>query len=184
LGILTSLDWFKKKNVNIIVENNIPDFNFFFAVCRDKTKAADINVIANSDIIFFEEDLSLIRDNLKAGECYALSRWDLIDRDINNAILRDSIDTQDVWAFNGYPPLVNCPFHPGVPGCDNSLLHVLDNVGLKITNPSKTIKTYHNHINLQRNRNLIKATPPPYKYIKPSTLDNPTFPFFYQDKSS
>lgn len=183
LRALTSLEWFKRKNINIVIEDTIPDFNYLFAICREKTDKSDINIIANSDIMFFKEDLSLIHENLKVGECYALSRWDMVDSNKNNAILRDSIDTQDVWVFNGHPPLANCPFHPGTPGCDNSLLHVLDNTGLIITNPSKSIKTYHNHINLQRNRNLLKATPPPYKYITPSTLDNPTFPFFYQDKS-
>jgi hypothetical protein len=181
LGVLTSLSWFNRKNVNIVVEDIAPDFNYLFALCRDKTSPSAINIIANSDIMFFEKDLQLIQENLNKGECYALSRWDMIDDIIENSILRDSIDTQDTWVFNGHPPLANCPFNPGVPGCDNSLLYVLDNTELVITNPAKSIKTYHNHINLQRNRNLFKATPPPYKYIKPTYLENQEFPFFYQD---
>ncbi len=177
-----SIEWGESEKTScVVIHKTIPMFDELFEIAAKNSSPDDINIIANMDIMFFEEDLKLIEDNLNIGECYALTRYEMVDKDPKNAKLWERVDSQDVWAFKGRPPKIHFPYFNGVPGCDNRLAYLIEQAGYKITNPSRSIKTYHNHICLKRNRNLDKTIPPPYKYLPPHFLDE-ELPEFDLDK--
>ena len=126
-----------------------------------------INIIANTDI-YFDETLSLARPSVK--EVYALTRWD-VDK-VGNAMFFNRADSQDVWIFNGKTEC-KAAFSIGMPGCDNSLVHMLDKAGYEVSNPSLNIKAYHLHNSEVRNYSNKKPSdrvPPPYKLLPPHEL--------------
>lgn len=161
------IDW---KWHTVVLHPTIPTFTDLFNIARIKSKQNDINIIANTDIMFFQEDIDLICANLGDNECYALTRYDMVDDIPENAKFRNRIDTQDCWCFRGPPPKISLDTYLGVRGCDNRLAYILDELGIKILNPSRSIKVYHNHLSLKRNRNLNSVVPPPYKYLSPHFL--------------
>lgn len=111
-----------------------PTFTELFAMCKD----GYVNVIANSDIYF--NRLTQFPAN---GECWALSRWYV--RPDGSQVHHDHRDSQDVWVVLGGPHQLDAPFTMGNPGCDNALAWILQQAGFKVSNPSKTVRTYHLH---------------------------------------
>ena len=147
-----------------------PTFNDLFKLCRPDA----VNVIANSDIYFTE-----LPHTPPPGEVWALSRWD-VDND-GNATLWDHADSADAWIFNGLPPKIDMPWTMGLPGVDNRLAWELDNAGMRVRNPCKTIKAYHLHnsqwrsylqdpTGVARGGNKLFRVPPPYKLVTPEHL--------------
>ena len=77
--------------------------------------------------------------------------------------------------------MARCTVLPGVAGCDNRLVYLLQQAGMIVTNPSRTIKCYHLH-NVQwrsylfdaagvaRGGDKIERIPGPYGFAKPKTL--------------
>jgi hypothetical protein len=156
-------------NITVIVEPSIallnnprltrikmeqqPTFNDFISLIDGPT------VIANSDIIFGNILLALV-DN----ECFALTRWELPDSGIET--FEPRADSQDSWVFNT-KPAIDAPFCMGVRGCDNRLAYLLKESGLKVSNPSLTVKTYHVHNDKSRNYSK-QVIEPPYLLIEPT----------------
>jgi len=152
------------------MDNWRPTFNEMFDLCRPDA----VNVIANSDIYFTE-----LPHTPPPGEVWALSRWD-VDAD-GNATLWDHADSADAWIFNGLPPKIDMPWTMGLPGVDNRLAWELDNAGMRVRNPCKTIKAYHLHnsqwrsylqdpTGVARGGNKLFRVPPPYKLVTPEHL--------------
>jgi len=149
-----------------------PTFTELFSMCLPGM----VNVIANSDI-YFDGTIHFAKPT--AGHCYALSRWD-VNAD-GSIALWDHADSADVWVFFGQPPKVEIPWTMGIPGIDNRLAWELQNAGMVVTNPSRTIKTYHIH-NIAyrsylvdengqgRGGDKIIRVPPPYAHVKPVHL--------------
>jgi len=159
-----------------------PTFTELFAMCLPGM----VNVIANSDI-YFDGTIHFAKPT--AAHCYALSRWD-VNAD-GGIALWDHLDSQDVWVFWGQPPVMDLTYTnakgqnkdiaPGIAGCDNKLVHLLQQAGMIVTNPSKTIKAFHLH-NVQwrsylvnpdgtaRGGDKIERIPAPYGFAKPTTL--------------
>ena len=145
-----------------------PTFNDFFEIMSIPEFSNDINILANTDIFF--QDLQQIRNyGLDDKTCLALSRWDYSED--GNAILFDRADSQDTWIFYGSPKIrTSIDFHAGEAGCDNRLAYELQQSGCNVTNPSKSIKTYHYHNSNIRywNQGQYPTVPPPYLLIQPS----------------
>lgn len=154
-------------------------FTEMFAMC----KPGCLNVIANSDIYFDADGVDLMRAQFEPAngptKVFALSRWD-VDAD-GNATHYNHADSQDAWVIYGGPRNIDAPFTMGVPGCDNSLAHILAESGFTVTNPSLSIKAYHLHNVRWRSylhdpegqaRGGVKPyrIPPPYKLVKPTAL--------------
>ena len=144
----------------------------FEGVNAMKWNEGDMVVIANADMLF--EDSLMLADDLKEDECYALSRWedgDKIQRQVNG-------DSQDCWIFRW--PIKNVDkmdidFPLGKMGCDNRLAYEIQKAGYKVTNPSKSIKTWHLHKSNARNysnfdRNESTVVPPPYLIVPVTSL--------------
>ena len=147
-----------------------PTFSQLFRMC----KPGMVNYIANSDIYFQRTDRVP-----PEGHVWALSRYD-VDAD-GRALLWDHRDSQDTWIVQGGPHEVDAPYPMGKAGCDNALVHALQQAGFTVTNPSKTIRTYHLHnVNYRsylvdpsgraRGGNKIERVPPPYAFVQPTEL--------------
>ena len=147
-----------------------PTFTELLRMCRPGV----INYIANADIYFERVD-----HHPPEGHVWALSRYDIDPT--GAAVLWDHADSQDTWIVAGGPHEVDAPYPMGVPGCDNALIHALQQAGFAVTNPSKTVCSYHLHLskfrsyldNQQgdgRGGKKMYRIPPPYGHAKPTTL--------------
>lgn len=148
-------------------------YNDFFRWINTIVGDEDISIIANSDIYFDETLIDIIKIN--HDECYALSRWDA--KEDGSIELWDHRDSQDVWIFKGkIKEVLGADFSQGIPGCDNSIAYLLNAVGYKVLNPSKTIRAIHVHNSGIRNYEQhdvdkqIATVPPPYHFIAPHEL--------------
>jgi hypothetical protein len=123
-----------------------------------------IVILANTDI-YFDETLALAQF-IKPNDCYALTRWDV------NARLRFYAKkcSQDALIFRPKLKCIEGNYSPGKPGCDNRLAWELTEAGIRVTNPSKTIKAYHLHLTNLRRYSRHETVPGPYLTIQPTTL--------------
>jgi hypothetical protein len=130
----------------------------------------DIVVVANSDIVFTKFALHLIDENLEENEVYCLSRWDFLED--KGCIIFDRFNSQDSWIFRGPPKEdIGGDFYFGQPGCDNRIMHELDEAGYKVSNPSRSIKTYHPHVcGLRPSNKQSLRVPLPYLHCRPTKL--------------
>ena len=101
-------------------------------------------ITANSDIFFTNADISIAMSNITEHQAYALSRWDI--KHDGKHLLYDRRDSQDTWMFKNMIKLGQYDIELGRPGCDNRILYELEKAGYEVINPSKTIKTFHQHI--------------------------------------
>lgn len=166
------IDFCLKQNINnplidtIVLESEInPTFDFFIEKINLLSNEDDINIICNSDI-FLDDTIQLVK-NIKKKEFYALSRYDWNN---NSSSFFDMANSQDTWIFRGKVDNVSANFQLGKLGCDNRIAHEFKMAGYTVTNPSKSIKTYHVHnSNIRRytEKERINGT---YLFIKPTSL--------------
>lgn len=159
-----------------------PTFAELFRMCKPDR----VNILTNSDIYF---DLTgaqwmtyvygLYTEEARNHRVMALSRWDVDPEGVE--MLWNNADSQDTWIIYGGPHEVDAPYPMGIPGCDNALIHALRMAGFEVSNPSKTIRTYHLHLSNYRSyldggtgqgRGGVKIerVPPPYGFAKPTEI--------------
>ena len=149
-------------NVIIIETPDKPRYDFMFVKLNSLTGPDDVNIICNSDI-FFDETILLAPQHLKHREVFALSRWDYIsDQRIK---LFDRRDSQDTWMWKGKMEGVISGFTLGRRGCDNRIAYEFKNAGYKVTNPSRSIKSYHVHNSNVRNYSHHDVVTGPYIHV-------------------
>lgn len=163
---------YKNPNFHFYAVDGYLTFNDFFELIKEVSTPYDVNIIANADITF--DDSILLAERISSGECYALTRWDVKEEGVE---FYNHCDSQDVWIFRGYVKECSADFTMGVCGCDNSLVHILEEAGYYVWNPSLDIKCYHHHESGIRSYvkegvrvSDIKVIPPPYKTLKPKKL--------------
>ena len=100
-------------------------------------------IIANADI-YFDDTLRRLDGYDLTGRLLCLSRWDVCD-DEGGATLFEQPASQDAWIFEAPVTSPRCNFHLGVLGCDNRLAWEAEQVGLRLSNPSRSIRAYHLH---------------------------------------
>lgn len=166
------IDFCLEKNINnplfdiIILESETnPTFNFYIEKINKLSKENDINIICNSDI-FFDKTIELIK-NIKEKDFYALSRYDW---DNNLATFSNQSNSQDVWIFKGRAENINADFQLGKPGCDNRIAFEFKKAGYNVTNPSKSIKTYHVHSSNIRRYSEEEKIEGEYLFVEPSNI--------------
>jgi hypothetical protein len=122
-----------------------PTYSMFINHIDSRTELNDVNIIANADIIF-DETLSHL-DKLKENDCWALSRWEMrADLTKHPEQIQKYGDSQDVWIFKGkIKQLGKADFCQGVLGCDNRIAYEIKKAGYNISNPSKSVHTWHLH---------------------------------------
>lgn len=153
-------------NVVIIETEEKPTYNLFFQKINEMTGPDDINIICNSDI-FFDETI-ILTATMKHKQVYALSRWDYINE--HNIKLFDRHDSQDTWIVKGRVENVISNFTLGKKGCDNRIAYEFKNAGYLISNPSRSIKTYHVHNSNIRNYSQRDIVPGPYHTVHITSL--------------
>jgi len=153
-------------NVEVIRSQNKPTYKFFFDKINESTQLDDINIICNSDIFF--DDTIKLAEKIEYKQVFALSRWDW--KPNGTSIHFNRPDSQDVWIIRGKINNVFGDFTLGVRGCDNRIAHEFHAAGYMVSNPSKTIKTYHVHNSNIRNYTFNDVVPPPYRTIQPEEL--------------
>ena len=127
----------------------------------------DISIWCNSDI-FFDDTIQLV-SKIGHNELWALARWEW--RPDGSATHFYRPDSQDSWIVRGKVENVNANFPFGIPGSDNKLAYQFKEAGYKISNPSKTIKTYHVHNSNIRNYTRQETIPGPYHTFMPHDLE-------------
>ena len=161
---------FEKDNLFVIRCKLRPTYNDLFRVTQRRLfETSNINIIANADI-YFESDIEeLLKYDLR-NTCLALSRWDVTN---NGTYHHASKESQDTWIFEGAVKTnTDGWMQIGIKGCDNRIAHELHNVGYKVINPSKLIKSYHLHSSDVRSddKSIIEG---PYLFISPT--DTPCY---------
>ena len=175
-----------KRNECVFDEFTHPEGRPTFAEMFRMCKPDRVNILCNSDIYFELAGIQWITyvygrytDEARANRVMALSRYDIDPEGV--AMLWNNGDSQDTWIVFGGPHEVDAPYPMGVPGCDNALIHALRQAGFTVTNPSKTIRTYHLHLSQYRSYldggngqgrggAKIERVPPPYGFSHPTEL--------------
>lgn len=116
-------------------------FSDMFSFINQISSDDDINIISNLDIFFDDSILKTLEMN--SEEAFALSRWEVGIH--GNVIFSDRDDSQDTWIVKGKVKNVFGDFNLGFCGCDNRIAHEFVSAGYRLSNPSKTIKTFHLH---------------------------------------
>lgn len=140
---------YKSDKVTYISTNEKPSF-------RTLVDYSNVNLsnkiicLTNADIFFDDTLANIKQEHLDNKYAFCLTRWnyDLTSKAAYFMNVGCSFDTYI------YPaPLVinNIDFRMGIPGCDNRFARELHNVGKKMINPSRLVKTYHVHDSGVRN---------------------------------
>ncbi|HEY2031777.1 MAG TPA: hypothetical protein VGH20_21440 [Myxococcales bacterium] len=103
--------------------------------------------LANADI-YFDETLALLNGHDLRGKLLCLSRWDV--QPDGSSKYFDFSASQDAWIFEAPLPQLSCDWHLGIPGCDNRIAHEAAQAGLRLWNPSRSIRAHHLHASAVR----------------------------------
>jgi len=151
--------------INLILFSNRPTFGQLFEFNIQN----EVNIILNGDIMITDQ---IIRSKwffyVSKSTFVALSRFNL-DGKIEKL---KSGDSQDLWIIYGKLKVdfLNClNYYPGQPGCDNRLVFDAFINGYYVINPAKSIKTIHQHSDVNRNYSSNRV-PRPYGLVKPNNL--------------
>lgn len=145
------------------------------ASTEQSARSCAVLVICNSDIFIPKETIDKFSSLSGSSNCYALTRWDvraLDDDSLRKAVFFEKYHTcsQDVWVI----PLPlketllasEIDFPLGVWGCDNRFCYELKKAGYHVTNPSRTLRTYHFHtVQLERKTHEEEHVDGPYLSI-------------------
>ena len=99
--------------------------------------------LANADI-YFDDSLALVETIDLDDKLLCLSRWD-VQAD-GSARLFERSDSQDAWIFRAPIRAFPCDFQLGQLGCDNRLAWEAQQAGLKVSNPSRSVRSCHLHV--------------------------------------
>lgn len=158
----------------LIESNELPTYNLFFNKINELSGPYDINIICNADIFF--DDTINFTTGMGLSDVYALSRWDWHD---GSSQLRDLQNSQDTWIIRGKVQNVDGNFTLGKSYCDNRIAYEFRRAGYNVSNPSKSIKTYHVHNS--NIRNYVPGEPRdniPGPYLLLPTSQLPPIPIF------
>jgi hypothetical protein len=134
-----------------------------------------ICILSNSDI-YFDSTLSKINYKNIDNSLFALLRYDE-DKDGNkNIFTRHGLprdDSQDCWIFKSplNIDLEKINFSFGTLGCDNIFATIIDDTGIKISNPCLDIVSTHVHNTEFRTYNIDNRIHGKYCLLKPCHLD-------------
>ncbi|MGI0058534.1 MAG: hypothetical protein ACREBJ_02095 [Nitrosotalea sp.] len=142
-----------------------PTYEFFFEQINKVTGPDDINIICNSDIFF--DDTIKFAEKIQPKEMFAILRWEWLP---GGARFYERPDSQDTWIVRGKIENVFGKFSLGIRGCDNRIAAEFQKAGYAVSNPAKTIRTYHVHTSMVRNYTMADVVDPPYFTIGPTSL--------------
>lgn len=127
--------------VNILKTKKRPTFNDFFNFLN-KNLTKELVIICNTDI-FFDESLSVLQNFNFSKKAIVLTRHNIPEY---QGKWKRHILSFDAWIYKA-PLYISLNSAIGQWGCDIEMLFILKKTGLKIFNPSLTIKAWHVHLN-------------------------------------
>lgn len=122
--------------------------------------------VANADI-YFDDSLALLKSVKLRRRLLCLSRWD-VHAD-GSSHLRERDDSQDAWIFKAPIRSFRSDYHLGQPGCDNRLAWEAKKAGLRVSNPSRSVRAHHLHVS--RVRRAQQQLTGPMLLVPPTYLD-------------
>jgi hypothetical protein len=128
--------------VRLIEHGRRVTYRDMFAYANSRLRGRRV-IIANADI-FFDHTLARLDGYDLSGKLLCLSRWD-VQAD-GSACFFDHPSSQDAWVFQAPIREFPCDFHLGLPGCDNRLAWEAGQAGLRLSNPSRSLRAYHLHL--------------------------------------
>lgn len=143
-----------------------------------------IVVLSNSDI-FFDSTIRSCRLIDLSQSIICLSRYKLNGKNLEAAspeILNGW--SQDTWIWDSDTSFSSrelgvCDFHLGKPGCDNRIVRLVSDMGIKVYNIPNVIKGYHHHSSEIRNYSRTDIIlPQRYLAIIPPVVTMPTLTSF------
>jgi hypothetical protein len=123
-------------------------------------------IVANADI-WFDGSLAALDGFDLTDKLLCLSRWDLMP---TGYALFDSPMSQDAWIFQSPILEFPCGWHLGRLGCENALAWQATNAGLRVSNPSRTLRANHEHSSGIRHWSETERLKGPYLAVPPDIL--------------
>ena len=126
-----------------------PTFASFFSIANSEFPGKNI-LVCNSDI-YYDDSLSLIEDSHLNGTLLALTRWTHETNGVPYCEFQcpdgtfKSTASADTWIFKAPLPPFQADFRLGVGNCDSRVAGEAVNAGLLVSNPCKSVKTFHVH---------------------------------------
>ena len=162
----------RKQEIEYATKQNAALFNHYTRIDSQHLpdlfsafKPHKINIIANADI-YFDNTIKKVL-SIPQRHVYALSRYDTDGKMFNRP------DSQDTWIFHGSIrsniSMTNLTL--GKPGIDNRLAYELLQAGYHVSNPSKSMTSWHMHSTNIREYSHLEVVPPPYAIVYPTTLE-------------
>lgn len=133
---------FSSEKIRLVEHGRRVTFRDLFAYANRELLGRRV-IIANADI-YFDRTLARLDDYDLTGKLLCLSRWDV--RSDGSAEFFEQPSSQDAWIFQTPIREFPCDFHMGVLGCDNRLAWEAYNAGVKVSNPSRSLRAYHLHL--------------------------------------
>jgi hypothetical protein len=132
-------------------------------------------ILSNSDI-YFDNTLSKLNYKYFNNNLFALLRYDEDVYGNKKIFTRHNIprdDSQDCWIFKSplNVELNKINFSFGTLGCDNIFANIINDSGIKISNPSLDIITTHLHNTEYRTYNIDNRIYGKYCMLKPCHLN-------------
>lgn len=128
--------------LNIIKVDTRPAYSDFLPYMVENA----INIIANCDV-WYDDTLS----KMKSLRWHRKMVYLLCRREKNGQIFGNRGNAHDSWAFWGKPPALKLAnFYMGIPHCEQRLAAVMHDCGYFVLNPSKFIRTWHEHKSAER----------------------------------
>ncbi len=127
-------------------------------------------IIANADI-YFDHTLARLVGYDLAERLLCLSRWDV--QPDGSARFFDHPASQDAWMFQAPIRAFPCNFHLGLLACDNRLAWEAGHAGLRLSNPSRSVRALHLHLSLVRHYTQHQRLAGPVEGVASSFLDTP-----------
>ena len=168
-GDLKSDPIFSLAKIRIVPHGRRLTFRDLFDYSNQKLTGNNI-ITANADI-FFDESLARLRDYDLEGKLLCLSRWD-VEPD-GSEHLFEHPSSQDAWIFKAPIPPFHCDFHLGMLGCDNRLAWEAQQAGLRLSNPSRSLRANHLHLSQVRRYTERQRLPGATESVPATALETP-----------
>jgi hypothetical protein len=153
VNLLCEIDFPEKHEKLICIPSERPSYGKFLELYD----LNNVNVLCNTDIVL-DYNTTHYFSKMRPNSAYVLSRYNLMNdcslpmKEWNAEYTRYPQLTQDVWALYNPNKMPEChDILMGICGCENRFSYSLFNAGIKVSNPSLSIKTYHLHSAEERN---------------------------------
>jgi hypothetical protein len=145
------IEQYKNKIIQVIIsldKDYILKYNDAISFINKYLKN-EICILSNSDI-YFNETLSLVNNQTIINNFFALLRYDEDETENLTIFKRHDIprdDSQDCWIFKSplNVDLNKLCFSLGTLGCDSIFASIVNDSGIKVSNPSLDIVSIHVH---------------------------------------